>query len=390
MRNSKLGRDIWFLLIESSLTSFTLFMPVAWLLYSSIGLSQFQIGLTQFIFAATMLVLEIPTGYFADRVSRKVSNASGDIFLAAAVLIIFSASGFWQVLVGEVLYGIGLSLTNGADSALLKAHCEARKLSYKKLAARLHSLGFAAAGIGAIVGGFLGSQNIRWPFLIQAGLFALAAAMAFTIKNLGKVRKSEVHPVKDLLRVVKYCLRGHPQLAWRILLSACLMGSTYMIVWFLTPSFLAAGIDIKLHGLLFAAISVVAIIGSEVVARDKKISLTVPFLISALAYFVMGWQLSMATVFIYLLVSFARGINSARLKPFIQEVTPDDIQATAVSVYGMIYKIASSSLGLLVNYIGNKKLNHGLLAAGVVCALFWLFFRFNRSRFDHTQITEAV
>lgn len=389
MKNTKFGRDIWFLLSESTLTSFILFMPVTWLLYSSIGLNQFQIGLTQFIFAVTMLVLEVPTGYFADRVNRKISNAGGDLFLVVAMLVMFSASNFWHIIISEVLFGIGLSLTNGADSALLKAHCESRGLSYKKMAARMQSLAFASAGVGAIVGGVLGAHNIRWPFLLQACMFLVAAVVAFQIKNIGTTRKTDVHPVKDIGRVVKYCVHGHPQLAWRIFLGAALMGSTYMIVWFLTPSFLAAGIDITFHGMLFAAISVFAIAGSEFVAREKSLSMTLPFLISTIAYFAMGWQLSLFTVFLFLLTSFARGINTARVKPYIQEIAPDDIQATAISVYGMVYKVVSSSFGLLVNYIGNIKLEYGLLAGGVISVICWVFFVINKNKYEVSRKSQA-
>lgn len=381
MKSPKMGRDIRLLFVESALTSFILFMPVAYLLFKNLGMNQFQIGLTQFVFAATLLLFEVPTGYFADRVSRRISNASGDIFIAAAVLIYFVATGFWHAVIAEVLFGIGMSLTGGADSALLKAHAEKQKLSYLKLASRMQSINFVANGIGAIVGGFIGAYNIRWVFLIQAIVFLSAAILAFQIKNAGTMRKTTVHPLKDISSIIRYCLRGHPKLAWRMVLGACLMGSTMMMVWFMTPSFLAAGIDIKFHGLLFAAISIIAIGGSELVGNNRKIHPTTPLLVAAVAYFTLGWQISLATVLIFLLTSFARGINTARVKPYIQEVVPDDIQATAISVYGMLYRVVSSCLVLTVNYIGNFKLSFGLIASGLICIVMWLVFRLNQAKY---------
>jgi type IV secretory pathway TrbD component len=159
------------------------------------------------------------------------------------------------------------------------------------------------------------------------------------------------------------------------------MGSTMMMVWFMTPSFLAAGIDIKFHGLLFAAISIIAIGGSELVGNNRKIHPTTPLLVAAVAYFTLGWQISLATVLIFLLTSFARGINTARVKPYIQEVVPDDIQATAISVYGMLYRVVSSCLVLTVNYIGNFKLSFGLIASGLICIAMWLVFRLNQAKY---------
>ncbi len=372
--------QVKYLFVESSLTGLIVFMPVAYLLFANIGLNQFQIGLLQAAFMGALLILEIPTGYLADRISRKKVNALGDLMIAFAALIYFFAGSFGQALVAEILFGLGLSLTHGADSALLKAHSEKSGLNYTRIASRLESVRFVAAGFGAIVGGLIGAYNIRWPFLLQAIIFGVAFLIALRVKDLGKKRVSKHHPIKDIGRVVKYCIHGHPRLFWRMFLGGALMTSTYFMVWFMTPTFLKASIDISWHGILFAAISVVAIAGSEFIARNKSIKMTTPFLISAGAYFVLGWQISLFTVLIFLATSFARGINTARVKPYIQEIVPEDIQATAVSVYGMIYRVMTMTLGLFVNFMGNKNLQLGLITAGIISTIFWLLFYLERKR----------
>lgn len=380
-KQKKSLRAIRILKIESGLTSFVLFMPIMWLVFSDIGLSQFQIGLTQAIFAGTMLVLEVPTGYFADRVSKKVSNASGDFFMAIGMLTYFFAGSFWAAVCAEVILGVGLSLSGGADSALLRAHSKIAKLNYKKQAATLSTIGFAAAGIGAILGGIIGSLNLRLVFLIQAALFFIAGLFALRIENAGKNRISEHNPIKDAWLVTKYCLHGHKELAWRIFLGSALMLSTIFIVWFLTPMFLQAGIEVKFHGILFALISVFAIAGSELVKRRIKLNILLPFLISAFAYAILSVDISLITILFFLLTSFSRGINTARVTPFIQEKADEDIQATAISVYRMVYKLFVVSLLPLVNYFGGIDLQYGLLASALLCFGFFVFFKLNEKKF---------
>jgi MFS family permease len=385
MQNQKVKeslRSIKLIRIETALTSFILFMPVTYLLLADIGLSQAQIGLTQTIFALTMLFLEVPTGYFADRVSRKMSNFSGDIFIAFAVLIYYFANSFWPIVLAEIIFGIGLSLTSGADSALLRAHAKIAGLSYKKLAARISTLSFIYSGIGAILGGLIGASSIRFVFLAQAVVFLIAGLFSFFIKDAGKNRITDKHPIQDVREIVRYCLRGHKVLAWRIILGASLTVSTYMIIWFLTPSFLKAGIDIKYHGLMFAAISIFAIAGSTVIEKGLEIKLTTAFLVSAIAYFALGVHIGLISIFLFLLTSFSRGINAATVIPYIQEEIPDDIQATAVSVYKMVYKLMAATLIALVNFIGNKNIQSGLLAAGLITLVFYVFFRFNSRKLD--------
>ncbi len=369
------------LTVESTLTSFIIFMPVAYLLFSDVGLSQFQIGLTQFIFAITMLVTQVPTGYIADKFSRKASNFSGDIFLAVAILIDFFAGNFWHIVSAEILFGLGLSLTNGADSALIKSHAENSGRDYKKINARLSQYAFISQGAGAIVGGLMGAHGIRWPFLVQAIIFIIAAGFSLFIKNIGKKRVSEIHPIKDAYRITKYCLHGHKKLAWRMLFGASLLTSTWVIVWLLTPSFLKAGIPIGWHGVMFALISVAAVFGGQLVIKNPKLKKTTPFLFAGLAYLTLSLDISIFTILIFLMTSFARGINQSTVKPFIQEEVAEDIQATALSVFDMIYRVFSASLGLLVNYVANNGVQYGMVACFIITTLFYLIFRLNQKEY---------
>ncbi len=382
MKRNTYGKDLNFLLTESVLTNFMLLMPVAYLLFSDLGLNQFEIGLIQAIFAATMLLFDIPTGYFADKVSHRVSNALGDVLLAMGALVYFCwATGFWDAVLAEILFGLGLSLTNGADVALIKSHCKKRNIPYKPLFARLQSLEFVAALVGAVVGSVIGGYNIRWPFLVQGIIFFVAAGIAFNVKDTGIRRITDKHPVHDLLDITKYCIRGNSVLAWRMTLSACLMGSTMMMVWFLTPSFLAADIDIKYHGLLFGLVSLGSFVGSELVARGYKIKLTTTFILAAISYVLAGLYLSLLSMFLFGVIGMLRGVNSARTTPFMQEIIPHDIQATAMSVYGMMVRVVGTSLVLFVNFIGNFKLSYGLLVSGLVCIMMWLLFTSNKAKF---------
>lgn len=369
------------LTIEATLTSFIVFMPVAYLLFSNIGLSQFQIGLTQFVFAITMLLTQVPTGYLADKFSRKASNFSGDIFLSVAVLIDFLAGNFWHIVIAEILFGLGLSLTNGADSALVKGHAENLGKDYKKISARLSQYIFIFQGLGAIAGGLMGAHGIRWPFLAQAIIFIIAACFSLFIKNIGIKRVTKIHPIKDAYAITKYCLHGHKKLAWRMLLGSSLLTSTWIVVWFLTPSFLKAGIPIGWHGVMFALISVVAVFGGQLVIKKPKLKKTTPFLFAGLAYLTLSLDISIFTILIFLMTSFARGINQAIVKPYIQEEVAEDVQATALSVFDMLYRVFSASLGLLVNYVGNYGVQFGMMACLAITAIMYLIFRINKKRY---------
>ena len=374
MTGSKLIREsrrsIKLIFVESALTNFLMFMPVIWLIYADVGLSQFDIGIAQAFFAITMLVTMVPTGYIADRFSRKLSNMSGDLLMVAGLLTYALGASLPVFILAEVLFALGLSLTRGADKALLKAHCSVAKKDYSKTNSRLESVNFTLQGLGAVAGGILGVQNIRWPLLATAGMVMLGFFASTMIKNAGKKRETDLHPLRDISNIVRYCLKRDSKLAWRIFLGASLLGSTWMIVWLLTPLFLQSGISVGWHGVLFAVISIAAIAGSEL-ARKVKIPMALPLLITGLAYLVLGLHVSIFTVFLYLVTSFSRGINTAKVQPYIQEVVPEDIQATALSVFDMSYRVFTIVLGLSVNFLASINLQYGF---GFAAAFSFLCF----------------
>jgi MFS family permease len=369
-----MSKNIRYLIIESGLTQFILFMPVAYLLFSEIGLNQFQIGLLQAMFGVISFFLEVPFGYLADKFSKKTINALGDLFIAVAMLCYFFLTNFWQALFAELLLGIGFSLTNGADSALLKAHCQKENRNYSKLFSQMHAMKYSLNAVGAVVGGVVGAKDIRIVFLIQSVLFLGAFLFSFKVEDAGEKRVSEVHPVRDLLQVTKYCLRGHSELAYRIIFSAFLGASTYYIVWFQTPIMLEAGIQIKFHGLIFGLASLVSVLGSYLVSRKITLSFLSTLLLLGISYLMLGANIELYTVLLILVSSFARGSNFAKITPYIQEETPNDLQSTSISVYQMVYRMFSVTLVLLVSYMGKLEYEYGLLTAGAICLIGWAIF----------------
>lgn len=63
--------------------------------------------------------MEIPTGVIADRFGRKTSIILGSIVLSIAALIYGSIPNFYNFLLGEFLFAIGVALISGADKAIL-------------------------------------------------------------------------------------------------------------------------------------------------------------------------------------------------------------------------------------------------------------------------------
>jgi len=96
-----------------------LIMPVIVLFYMSNRHTMKDLFLLQSIYSLTLITLEIPTGYFADRAGRKTSILF-DAILGFLGYMVYSISfGFWQFVEAEVILGVSQSLVLGADSVML-------------------------------------------------------------------------------------------------------------------------------------------------------------------------------------------------------------------------------------------------------------------------------
>ena len=96
-----------------------LVMPIIVLFYKSNGMSMQDIFTLQAVYSFTLMVFEIPTGYFADTAGRRTSILIGSVFGFGGYLIYSLSAGFWQFAVAETILGCGMNLVSGADSAML-------------------------------------------------------------------------------------------------------------------------------------------------------------------------------------------------------------------------------------------------------------------------------
>jgi len=131
-------------------------------------------------------VLEVPSGYLADLWGRKNTIMIGQGAIAMAYLWLLPADSFVDFLVYEMLMGIGMSLSSGADLALLYDTQTALDQQvgragsgHSKHISRLVAIegyGGAASGLAASFLTLLGLDWVLWAQFF-CGFFALSFAL---------------------------------------------------------------------------------------------------------------------------------------------------------------------------------------------------------------------
>ena len=132
----------------------------------------------------TCLVFQVPTGLFADAFSRRWAVAVGCGLVGAGFILEGSIPQFTAILLAQVVWGIGATLSDGAEDAWITD--EVGEAVAGRLFLRASQIGQAAGLIGIFVGVGLASIRLNLPILVGgAFLVVLGVYLFFAMTEAG-------------------------------------------------------------------------------------------------------------------------------------------------------------------------------------------------------------
>ncbi|WP_405579280.1 MFS transporter [Streptomyces sp. NBC_01092] len=151
------------------LDDFVLLYPVYALLFADTGLSLWQISSLFALWSITGVVLEVPSGAWADAVSRRRLLWIGPLLTAVGFALWVAVPSYWAFATGFVLWGAGGALGSGALEALV--YDELDRLGAADRYARVMGRARAARLVGTVA-----SIGLAGPVFAQGGYTAVGAA----------------------------------------------------------------------------------------------------------------------------------------------------------------------------------------------------------------------
>jgi MFS family permease len=349
-----------------------LVMPIIVLFYKSNGLTMQDIFTLQAIYSVTLMLLEIPTGYFADATSRKTSMVIGSIFGFAGFLIYSTSTGFWEFMVAEVILGVGMSLVSGADSAMLYDSLASAGSTdkYTRYEGRISSFGNFAEAAAGIIGGLLAAISLRTPYFFQAGIALLAIPAAISLREPpihGNIAKPGL---RDIASIIMKVMHGDRKLFWNTMFSAVTGVSTLTMAWFAQPFFIQSGLKVTLFGVAWAVLNLsVGLVAFYAWRIESGLGprRTVMLFTAVLLTGYVGLSFAGMAAGFSLLLGFymARGLATPTLRYYINKITSSNTRATVLSVRNFIIRALFALLAPLYGLITDRYgLSTALLLAG--------------------------
>lgn len=336
-----------------------LFWQAVWFLYFQANLSGAEAIILYSVYDISTTLLEVPSGYFSDRLGRRVTLALSTLCSLLGCLALAAGGSFAIFALGQSLIGAGAAFKSGTDTSLLYEALEATGRTDEVEAQEVRAWRFSLAGfsLSALIGGALSFWSPVAPFYATAIAFAVAAALVAYMSE--PPRSSDSTP--DLGTQISQLKAAmlHPVLAWLFVLTVLMYGFSHLPFVFGQPFILTALDEFDLaaeaplvSGAVTSAMMLVSVLASLIALRLRR-ALGLPLLLICafgLQIALVG-ALATSTSVVVIGVLLLRIVPDSLAYPFIiariQPLLESQTRATYLSLKSLGGKIFFASTLLL-------------------------------------------
>ena len=375
--------NIWKLYAIQALTQALFAIPIIVLFWRSHGLNLQQILLLQAAFAATILFLEIPTGYIADRWGRKQTIVAGCFFGFLAYFVYATSTNFWQFFLAEIIIGIGASLLSGSMEAvtydtLLEL---GEEKTYRRVAGNQSFWEFNTEAVSSLIGAALATISVALPMWVTILPMGAALMISFSLHEPKSHRPRTDYRFRAVWNVSTNTLVHHRGLRSIILLHGVLSAMTLTFFWFFQSYQTLVGLPVWLFGITHATTVFAGAYAARTASRLEK-QVDDRLLLIGIAIVVVGSFLALGlspTVWLlgaFLVSRIAWGALGPVTADMVNRMTTSDVRATVLSLRSLfgrfIFVCTSPFVGGLADA---RSISVALPVAGAIgaCVLLIIF-----------------
>ncbi|MGC9398108.1 MAG: MFS transporter [Anaerolineae bacterium] len=383
-----LANNVWKFYFSRALLGFRLIVPIR-VLFLLRFISYAEIGVMEVAASSVILLLELPSGVFADLVGRKRAMVIGSLLSTLAFLCVGLGSELWHFVLGWALSGASDAFHSGADEAMLYDSLKklGRESDYLKVAGRLNLIGALTGVCGSIVGAYLFRVNVRLPWLLFALLIALAGlVVASMVEPHTSEKRYDVQNQIEHLKGAFAFAFTHPTASWLIFFFLLL---AFPMVAFGTlmsqPYLVSRGYAVTSLGFVFALLGGVSGTLSALSHRverrlgERRSLLLVTVLYVALfilAGLVRLKSVAFVCVFLLYLVTYYKNVLFGS---YLNRHVASEQRATVLSLRSFLHNVVVTLLIVLVGHLIDRyALDAVLVGLGVLLGMFAVPFLWRR------------
>ncbi|MHA2306432.1 MAG: MFS transporter [Candidatus Hodarchaeales archaeon] len=382
-----------------------LIVPVIVLLWIETGLAFHEMLLLQGLFVVPTLILEIPSGSFADYWSRKGCSTIHHLLFGFAMFLYAIGTNFNMFAIAEILAGVAVAFQTGSDTALvydsllfLEEKKKGNIEKFGKLVSQRMTIMFIGASLGALVGAFIAEISmIRVPIFITSLGHIILTSIVYLGYTEPPRMKAET-PKAAVTKTMKMIRDFNPLKAILVFsFTGLVFGriAFWAVQHILVEQYMVSvmGIGFILSGFNACAAVSSIIIRSRINRFSNMIGFTIILIIDGIFLFTLIQIPGLVAILLISLVGqVTRGIRTPMIHSYIQQYLTSDVRATFISVISF----TSSVLYLILSvFIDNYKITREdtlILSFGgmlVISLIFLGFFLQNRWKMNSFHIAKT-
>lgn len=332
--------------------------PIITLFFIAKGLSFTEIFIVNSVSALTTILFEVPTGAIGDRISRKSSLIIGSVLVCMSLLIYIVAPSFSFILIGEVVFAIGVTFRSGTEQALLYDSLKNNNMEkeFSAIIGVARSNMFYAQGIGSIFAGLIYVKSMYLPFYFSAFFMLVAGFIAMKFEEPHIDRDS--HNVKKQFTHIKesfYYAYRHPRIFSVILFSVIFILFSRIGFNYYQPYMEAVHVPTAMFGFVFFLFNMIAAYASKhatwFLNHTKPRSLMVLSFLIVISFIGLGLTHVWVGIVFFGFQQLARGYRAPVFQKYINKRIPSDKRATIISIQSFSHAIVVAVLGPAAGYL---------------------------------------
>lgn len=347
--------------------AFMVVMPVFVPLLQGYGLSMSQILQTQAIFALTIALCEVPSGYIADLWGRKNALVLGTALNALGFIWMLFSDNFVDFVIYEIILGVGMSLASGADLALLydseaflKDYGDEHSAQPSKSISRLVSIEAGAAAVAGLLTGLLMLWSIELVVLVQAATGLLPLVLALSLVEPPRPFSENDHG-NNARKILELLIFGKPVVLWTAIAIVLFGLMSLYAFWVYQKYWQVQGIPLIYFGYIWAGYGIAVSLSARwSIYLEQRLGARQLLVLTAalpvigfagMAFFV-GW----IGILFGVAIQMSRGLSLSVFYEALNRRVPGEFRATVNSLVSLgtrgSFIVTGPILGIAVDRLG--------------------------------------
>jgi len=320
-----------------------------------------DVMLLQAIFGFTMIVLEIPSGYFSDVLGRKRTLVIGGFMHTLGWIAYAFAHDFTGFLIAEMLLGVGAAFISGTDSAMLYDTLlelnENGRAVYEE-GRLLASANFSEAA-ASVVGGFLAIVSLQLPFYLQILVILPVVPLVLMLEEPIEHRRSgKKAGIGEILDVVLHVVHRSRELRYMIATSSFLGAATLTLLWMYQPYWSMIGIPVGWFGIIWAVgnalVGVVSLRSAYIAKRFGELRIMgIMIVVASVSALALGLVPSIWMMPFFAVFYATRGVANPIFTKRINQMVDSSVRATVLSIRQLGVRLMFVAVAPSIGSIGD-------------------------------------